>query len=268
MAYIQSTGFGGHTMTTIIGAKITRPKKPCKVCALMIPEAATYCTKCESYQSWARHLQFGQTTLALVVAFAAIVTPAIPSIVNAFQTKDSRLQSTAMEFEAGALKLTVSNFGERPGTLDGVTVSMFSDVKLFGVPTLRFMQPSEDGSTVEPGEVHRFTLSLEELLPHAKEEVERQLLNGYAQSVAEGVAGGTGAKLLQSYSCTVSVKMVQFSGDAGPVKTEWQCFDVWAKVFPESRARFDEVARQVLTQSPLPRLPAPSVRPQPSPTGQ
>jgi hypothetical protein len=55
-------------------------KKSCLACSSPIPIGAIKCVDCGTYQTWRRHLDFGNTTLALVVAALGIATT-IPSTI-------------------------------------------------------------------------------------------------------------------------------------------------------------------------------------------
>jgi hypothetical protein len=49
-------------------------KKSCLTCSLQIPLTAKKCVNCGSYQNWRRHLDFGNTSIALLVAFLGLLT--------------------------------------------------------------------------------------------------------------------------------------------------------------------------------------------------
>lgn len=49
-------------------------EKLCVECSLEIPSAAIKCHKCGAYQNWRRHLNFWQSSIAILLAFIAVIT--------------------------------------------------------------------------------------------------------------------------------------------------------------------------------------------------
>lgn len=71
--------------------------KSCIACKLDIEEGATKCVHCETSQNWKRHLAFGNTALALLIALISVSAIAIPVIVDVFHTPSSKIRLTLLE---------------------------------------------------------------------------------------------------------------------------------------------------------------------------
>lgn len=49
------------------------PTKTCKICASEIPVGAIKCVKCGSFQNYRRYFDFGNTTIALLIALISVI---------------------------------------------------------------------------------------------------------------------------------------------------------------------------------------------------
>ncbi len=98
--------------------------KPCILCASDIPLAARYCTHCESYQNWRRHIQFGNVTLTLLVALVAVIGGLAGPMGALLNRPNSNLLGSGLIVEAGSITLTISNLGDRQGIIDDITFTM------------------------------------------------------------------------------------------------------------------------------------------------
>ncbi|PIB24925.1 hypothetical protein BFP76_07145 [Amylibacter kogurei] len=75
--------------------------KICKVCAAEMPAGANFCITCKNWQDWRRHISIGQSSLALLVALFAVLTPLVQFIFSeASESRARKLQK---------LKFAISN---------------------------------------------------------------------------------------------------------------------------------------------------------------
>src|SRR5262245_30296759 len=64
------------------GCKSSQPGKECTVCKAVIPLTADYCNTCKFYQrGWLRWVTVSQVTLALLIALATTLSPAINALI-------------------------------------------------------------------------------------------------------------------------------------------------------------------------------------------
>jgi ribosomal protein L40E len=60
--------------------------KNCKVCASEIPLAASKCVKCGSYQNYRRYFEFGNSTIALLIALISVISLASKDISDLYRS--------------------------------------------------------------------------------------------------------------------------------------------------------------------------------------
>jgi hypothetical protein len=92
--------------------------KPCRVCGEDIKIAALKCVHCDSWQNWQRLFGFGGTLLSLLVALVAVLTAAVPVILNAVTPKVSQLDFSVQALSPDRVVVLASNSGVRPGTVN------------------------------------------------------------------------------------------------------------------------------------------------------
>jgi hypothetical protein len=73
-------------------------KKNCLACSSPIPAKAKKCVKCGSHQDWRRHLDFGNTSIALLVAFLGLLT-AMPTTFSILQSNWRQVRLPAVEIK-------------------------------------------------------------------------------------------------------------------------------------------------------------------------
>lgn len=108
----------------------------CPQCQNEIPDRAKICTRCQSALDWRRHITFGTTTLALLVALLSISSQVIGNISRAYETKraDMRLQLADLSGSENRLfdpskdtveaKLFASNLGNRTGLIASINTDL------------------------------------------------------------------------------------------------------------------------------------------------
>lgn len=98
--------------------------KHCRVCAEPINRLATKCIHCGSEQSvWRQRMGLSSTVLSLLVALIAVLTAAIPVIVNAITPDSSRLTLAITEATGSLIGIVVFNSGNRPGGVSGANLA-------------------------------------------------------------------------------------------------------------------------------------------------
>ncbi|MBO9122213.1 MULTISPECIES: hypothetical protein [unclassified Rhizobium] len=104
--------------------------KKCVLCVSEIPVSAMKCTHCSSYQDWRSNLDFGNSTLSLLIAFLSVLGIAVPPVVSAVK---SLLYAPRPEFVASAVAITpekatisVANTGDASGVLNGMICSIYA----------------------------------------------------------------------------------------------------------------------------------------------
>jgi hypothetical protein len=94
-------------------------KKECRECAEWIPEKASLCSTCKSYQNWKRFISLPTTSIALLTALISVLTVSIPQLVDYLRGGYS---TTAVSYDgiiAGKFPMfTISNGGNRPSTIE------------------------------------------------------------------------------------------------------------------------------------------------------
>jgi predicted nucleic acid-binding Zn ribbon protein len=120
--------------------------KRCKVCAEPINHDARKCIHCQSEQGKFRsRLGFSATVLSLLVALIAVLTSAIPAIVDVFTPKNSSLTVSVHGLTFERLAILVSNKGVRPGSVTGAGIRFGNEIVL-----LDFVQTAP--VLIKPGE--------------------------------------------------------------------------------------------------------------------
>ena len=113
-------------------AKNEAKETTCRACGNKIPLGARKCARCDSFQDWRRFLGFSTTVLALLVAFASVLTVAVPVIKNALTkheasvygaigyTSVERMDSSAGPSDVVMIIVLLSNSGDRDALVAGV----------------------------------------------------------------------------------------------------------------------------------------------------
>lgn len=57
-----------------------RPEKECLRCGRSMPAAANFCTECDSYQDWRRHLPGTTVIMSALIAVLAIIGGIVPAV--------------------------------------------------------------------------------------------------------------------------------------------------------------------------------------------
>jgi ribosomal protein L40E len=226
--------------------------KKCTTCAAAIPVDATYCTKCQNYQNWRKHLQLGVYTLPMLVALAAIISSSVPAISQWLSGNNSRLITSALRPVSRAVDLTVANLGDRPGVIDEVTFQLarLDDPES---PLSRWVRPhtiqftTMESPIVPPGDVRKVRFAL---APGQEESI-----------VTATIRQGYGSYLNEA-SCSFVFSATEFSGAALKFEREVSCLQTWLALFPDAAAELrlglnEALSRWVLpSETPQP-LPAP-----------
>ncbi|MBZ9683240.1 hypothetical protein LB531_21520 [Mesorhizobium sp. CO1-1-2] len=87
----------------------------CEQCRLAIPEGASVCTHCQSYQDWRRWFSVSSTVLALLTALISVLSFAVPSFVNLLHRAHSDLAAPMITLEGTTVRLLVVNNGDASG---------------------------------------------------------------------------------------------------------------------------------------------------------
>lgn len=204
--------------------------KSCNTCGLDIPLGASYCTHCDTFQSWRRHLQFGQVTLPMLVALVAVLGTSIPAVSHWFTVHNSRLASSALRSSSNNIELTVANLGDRPGVADEVVFQLawLEDPENFllswvGPHSIRFI--SADSPVVPPGDVKKFKF----VLADGQDEATHT-------PTVQAYYGG----ILNKASCSMIFTGTEFQGETHSFAREVPCYQTWTSIFPDSRQEFAE----------------------------
>lgn len=94
-------------------------EKNCIVCGSVIYTAASKCIHCKSYQDWRRHLNFSQSTLALIIALLSIMTVAGPVLKNLFAADESNVKASYLICKPGRFEVVLTNSGNRTAVVRG-----------------------------------------------------------------------------------------------------------------------------------------------------
>ncbi|MFZ1852925.1 hypothetical protein C8R34_10587 [Nitrosomonas sp. Nm84] len=89
------------------------PQKDCITCHEQIHAAARVCHHCGSYQNWRRHLDFGNLSLALVVAFVSVISMGVPLILQAIKPDNSEISIAYIDRADAMVSIIASNKGTR-----------------------------------------------------------------------------------------------------------------------------------------------------------
>ncbi|MGO4379728.1 hypothetical protein [Pseudoduganella sp. RAF53_2] len=100
----------------------------CLACKEEIKPGALICKHCKTDLSWRRHLQIGQTSLALVTAFVAVLGAVAPNIKSAFQSSHSQISYTMTSSTFDTVTLLVTNYGPEMGLVSDLTVWVIADI--------------------------------------------------------------------------------------------------------------------------------------------
>lgn len=101
------------------------PTKTCVVCGSLMPINASKCKTCSSSQGWTRYLPLGTTTLALLTALVSVVASTTPTFIRWVKGDNSDIRTNfARDDHSGGIILTVSNYGDRPGSIKDITLNI------------------------------------------------------------------------------------------------------------------------------------------------
>ena len=216
----------------------SKSSKLCRVCANSIPAQASYCTHCESFQNWRRHLQLGQATLPMLVALVAVLSTLVPPAMQLLSRPNSRLVVSGLSASAGALNLTFSNLGDRPAVIDQVVLAYAVPQASRSSQMLPMTFAAPDDPVVVPSEVRKLVLSV----TGDKAAIESSWLPA--------------AATLYDQPCTVSVGSTAFDGTASDAKLIAGCRDILGTLFSGMNSAFQTIRLERLKANPVP-LPAP-----------
>lgn len=166
----------------------------CVACKLPVPEGASKCVKCGSFQNAWRFLPFGQTSLALVIALASVMGLVGERlyILVAGDYSDIRIATVASS-QLGVTMLA-SNSGTRAGVISSAELEL---VGSWG-NAIFDMDVTKRAAFIEPGEdiLVEFTLTDKRPLP--------ELLNGYLDTISAS------KKDAEVYDCVIIVKHILY----------------------------------------------------------
>ncbi len=91
--------------------------KQCFRCFEQINSSAKVCKHCNSTQNWKRHLHFSNIILSLVVALVAILSYAIPKMIELKISNQSDIKAEFTFSDKGKAYILVSNNGKRPALI-------------------------------------------------------------------------------------------------------------------------------------------------------
>lgn len=209
-------------------------QKPCIACGFLIPATATLCKECKSHQNWQRHLQVGQTSLALLVALFAVAGTGLGAIYGLIFGPNSELAVTTATAVEDGLTITVANRGERPGVFDIASIQMDDEGRGENHSSrVRFLPPADP--VIPPGEIRIFQLA-------AKEDP------GQAEMITDFLAAEY--KSQEQYTdetrplkvCSLDIRVVEFDGTSSAAAWPGACVDIWRALHPETEYQFAEIA--------------------------
>jgi hypothetical protein len=216
---------------------ISNPEKPCKCCAGMIPKAARYCTHCENHQGWfRRNLAVGETTLALLVAFVAVLAAAVPPVVAWFHTPGSKVHQISTIFVEGGLKVVMVNEGDRSGVFQiarmvfeqndnapSVLVNFeVSDPTLLAPNAARAYQLKPSPPLTRDGDAQDIVLAIQAV--------------DFADEIEAAGAGRSPTPVM----CDLVFETISFAGAQEKERLQNRCVTAWLALFPDDRALFRE----------------------------
>ena len=105
--------------------RMSAPTKNCLVCASKIPANALKCTECGTYQNWRRHLDFGNTFLALIIALLSVISLSsekLSTLVSEIWNQKQQFEPLAqvVKIDEHLVTLLISNQGTRSFTTQGM----------------------------------------------------------------------------------------------------------------------------------------------------
>lgn len=131
--------------------------RACRVCALQIPQAASKCTHCSSWQDWRRHLSFGNTFLALIIALFSVISLGTPLLLNAMRGASSEILVNGLfPAEKGSLILVVTNTGTKPAIIRRLAFRLHFDHMLSGSYSL----PWHETRIIPAGDTREYEFSV------------------------------------------------------------------------------------------------------------
>lgn len=129
-------------------------KKDCLVCSLAIPINARKCTHCGTYQSFRRHFDFGNTSIALLIGFLGLLTT-VPSTFLGIQTVlskifDAKIVARLVNIDKDAAILFVKNNGNREIIVSGLSCNLFFPIDSLFAFRDTFSATSQHDEVAEP----------------------------------------------------------------------------------------------------------------------
>ncbi|NKM68574.1 hypothetical protein [Rhizobium laguerreae] len=108
--------------------------KPCKVCGLLVPQHASKCTHCDSYQDWRRYITLSTTMVALLTALISVIVTGVPQLYQLVHVpRSSPAVSLLQNYDSpGSSIFLVSNSGDRPAAIEGVMFNAPNPVGSWG----------------------------------------------------------------------------------------------------------------------------------------
>lgn len=94
----------------------------CRQCRGEIPADARLCRHCNSYQDWRGYLSLSSTVLALLVAFMSVASIAVPVLLKATKTPNSKVIVSTPVVDGETIYFVASNLGNRPGVVSRATM--------------------------------------------------------------------------------------------------------------------------------------------------
>jgi hypothetical protein len=89
----------------------------CVVCFEKIHPRAKKCIHCDSFQDWRRHINFGSTVLALLVALVSVLSLSIPVLKDALTIPNSKIIFSYQSVRNDVINVIASNTGEEAGSI-------------------------------------------------------------------------------------------------------------------------------------------------------
>jgi hypothetical protein len=205
-----------ETMPSDVEASREPTTKACRTCASNIPVAAILSKECKSYQDWRGWLSISQVGLALAVALVSVVGSTVPTLIDLFTAKNSKLSLNFAGAAGGQVLLAVANPGNRAGTI--LTGEL--PVKL-GHPAPGIDQSLEvslimkGDRSIPPGTNRIIPFSTDWSLAVLKKET-LDAANHYAGK------------------CEVQFQTVEFDGTRNELTKDVRCVDVLSGLFPDA----------------------------------
>lgn len=225
---------------------ISNPEKPCKCCAKMIPQAATFCVHCENHQGWfRRNISVGETTLALLVAFVAVLAAAVPPVLSWFHTPGSKVHQISTIFVEGGLKVVMVNAGDRSGVFQ-IARMVFEQAD--DAPSVLVNFEVKDPSLLGPNAAR--TYQLKPSPPLTRDGDPREIVLAIqATDFANAKEAAAGTRPTQ-VMCELVLETISFSGQEEKERLQNGCVSAWLSLFPGDRELFQEHQRQLEANAP------------------